>query len=185
MKVWMFYYKADKADIIHDYSPDDVESKYPLYAITNDKKLAHAFMNDRNMNSFSVKVNKTDFDDYKKFVKDHQDLVLKYYTLSTKDDREKIIHTDLVCTNYEYLAVTDYDLEFTGIIDDTFWDAVPIYNLFNKKAIKYLRILGFTGFYKMAVAHPIIPENEDDYSDPGVEIDELSLLLSLFKGTFI
>lgn len=187
MKVWMFYYKADPKDIIRDYIENQeltIEEKYPLYAITNDKVLAHSFMDTRNMKSFIVKTAKVDFEDYKDYVRSAQDAVLEMFSLETKDEYNFKVEVDVTCTKYEYYTITDMDIELLNF-DEDFWSGIPIYSVFNKKCIEALKTMGFTAFYKMMATNPIIPEEDDDYSSGGVSIDQVELLLTYFKGTFI
>ena len=53
MRVWRFYKKPTKVNEIPETISE--EEKFPLYAITNDKKLAKEFMKTRDMSIFTVK----------------------------------------------------------------------------------------------------------------------------------
>ena len=158
-----------------------LQSKYPLYAITNDKKLAEQFESERNMKLFMKKVTEgVDLNEYQKYTRVHRGCVLCTMTFTMKADTEKGYE--------ESKPVTVTEIEKTTIADElevtlrnfnlSFFREDIRSKIFKGKLKKYLEKTYYdTAAYFFTSDLPFI----DDY--PEWIIDELRLFVYLFGDT--
>lgn len=192
MKVWRFY-KKPETDI--DKIPDSVSiiDKYPLYAITCEKKLAKRFMKERNMDKFILRTdNDAEKEEYSYFANSHRSTVLELHKLDTVDVNDKVISVEVLMTMNEYQYVEE--TMNVPLFDESWWYPMPMPNIFNKDIRKALRKLGYTQAYKLYLGtaeygkKPLIPElineEDDDYSAPPWMVDQLSYFISIFSDLF-
>jgi len=186
MKLYKFYYKADKNDIAHDINDKHIKSeldyihdKYPLYAFTTNKKIYKEFKSERNMNNFIIIKTDIDKEEYPDYVKEHRDGLLDTVYLPVKDEDGKVHDIKFAITSYEQLVIDDIDIEYMLGGRDSF---VP-YLIFNKEIVKALKVLEYPFFYKTIVGEAI-EEDDDDYDQVDIRNNDFEILYSQFSGTF-
>ena len=203
MKVWKFYKITDANDVPEyaNLSEDDVITyKYPLYAITNSKKLAKEFMKDRDMKKF-IKVVSKDFDkeEYAEFANSNLNSVLIDYKIITKahvngkESHCQYVKTNIVITTWERLFIEDQNVpEFD---DESWWTFIaPSPYIFKDPYIDALRK---TQYLKMHNLYNILDtsteniyskwadeECDDYYCGPSFTMDELAFFVRNFSDTF-
>ena len=188
--VYRFYQKYD--DNILDANMDlDIQDKYPLYALTNNKKLAKEFMNQRNMDMFILRKSKMEEDEYITFANRNSSSVLSpyEYTYYDRNNNFKECDTTIVST-WNEREILSAIMDDTAQIDETLsYDVVPF--IFDKKYVKALDTLGYVAFWKLYgnvnKYRDVLTEEEldfaDDYSFPDVKYDEVSLFINMYSYT--
>lgn len=204
MTIWRFYIKPSKLSSNREYE---------LYAITNKKKLAKAFMNTRRMDLFVIKKSEEDKDAWIEFANENRGAVLDFYKLQTsviEDDNYVLKNTKVPITFFEYQNVDSDQIESEAMTPE-FWDQMPPYIIFNEKILDALRNLEyvesqrfFLGFY----GNPInfnrlisyindnsdkqhdeddfqVLDEDDDYACPDIVIDELSQFINIYRYLLI
>lgn len=200
MKVWGFFYTGDLDEILHSFTfyTDNktgkmnksdtllLDNKYPLYGITDSKKIAEIFEQERNMKNFIKKTFKMDKEDYIDYI-DHyaQNAILEITPLTTKSNNEKEI-IEVVTTSFERLEINDFDIQY--VVGNDFYKKSPnkYLKIFKKE---YRNLLSRLGYEFLLYINSPYDEN-DDYSDIYESsifegYDELNLLLREFRGTFV
>lgn len=190
MKVWRFYKKpeTDSSEIPPNVSITD---KYPLYAITCDKKLAKRFIRERNQDKFILRMDDdVDKSDYAEFANMNRSTVLDIYIIDTNDEKGKAVSVEVLMTMNEYQYVEE-TMSFP-LFDETWWYDMPTPILFNKSICKALRVLGYTQAYKLYVSTMPganllldLDDEDDDYSAPPWMLDELSYFINIFSDLFV
>ena len=184
MKIYKYYFlkQLDKRDLSDNMSEIQVlQSKYPLYAITNDKKLAEQFESERNMKLFTKKVSEgVDLEDYQKYTRIHRGCVLCKMTFTMKAYTEKGYEESkpVAVTEIEKTTITD-ELEVTlRNFNLNFFSQDITSKMFKGKLKKYLEKSYYdTASYFFTTDLPFV----DDY--PEWMIDELRLFIYLFGDT--
>lgn len=184
MKLYKFYYKASKNDIVHDIdnkhkkSRDDyIQDKYPLYAFTADKKLYKEFKKERNMDSFIILKSDIDREDYAEYAQEHRACLIDRAEFSVKDDDGKIQNILFAITDYEQLILDDIDVEYL-MGDKSYFVSDKI---FNKDIRKALKVLEYPFFYATITGNE---EELEKYDQVNVRNNDFEILYSQFSGTF-
>lgn len=176
MKIWRFYTKPGSF----------FGDKYELYAITNKKKIAKQFMEERDMDCFIMKSSKESPSLWAELANDHQDQIIKAHPLCTSYITDegviRMIDVPIVCTMYEY-QTADSDFADIYITTSYFWDRALPPQLFNRKVLDALSVLQYDKMYKV-MSSKAQTSDYDDYDGPNTNIDEVGLLISTFKYTF-
>ena len=189
MKVYKFF-KIPDDDDSREY---ELEDKYVLYAITNNKKYAERFKEDRNMKRFIYKV----YDDVSK--EEYADIcnndnnrgaVLEVHKLTTifnNHTRANRVEKEVLMTNWEKQIVNEPS---TLLDDERAWQMMPFPLIFKSKYRKMLEVLQYITFYKLMTADFISPnlmekisEIDDDYSAPSIEFDEVAIFIDQIQST--
>ena len=172
-KIWLFYYND--------------EGQHHLYAITNDKKLAKQFMEERDMKKFTVKKTQDDHETWKEIANEASDAVLDQRYLQTrkvtKNNTYSTIQVPILCTMYESQCV-DADFAELPFTDEAFWYKMPSMKVFNDKLIKALTVLEFHKYEQFFDTSGYSFEDDIDYASPDTELDEVGLLISTFYHLF-
>ena len=110
MKVWRFYKKPTKVNEIPETISE--EEKFPLYAITNDKKLAKEFMKTRDMSIFTVKKDtEVGKSEYAEIVSKNRSALLVVNNLITSKDKytnkQEVYEVPVVMTTFEKITVNE------------------------------------------------------------------------------
>ncbi len=186
MKLYKFYYKANKNDIAHDIEKyrkknhdEYIKDKYPLYAFTADKKLYKEFKEERNMDAFIIIKSDIDKEDFIEYAETYRDAYLEQIDLRVKDDKGKVCEVPFVVTTYEQLIIDDVNME--EMLGDSSY--FPPYLIFNKKIVKALKTLLYPFFYNTITGQPL-DEDEEEYDNIEVSNNEFEILYSQFSGTF-
>lgn len=166
--IYKFYKKSgDKSDDLK------LKFKYPLYAITKDKKLAKKFMKSRDMNKFICRKHKISDEDYVKYINKHSILEIdeyEYYGIEdrvTKDwEKVKIVSTWSEKENVEDLV--NNSIFYEGDIFNNH------YMLLNKKYIKCLETIMYNKFYDIYTGNCV------DYEYPDIMVDEVEIFINLY-----
>ena len=179
MKIWRFY-----------KLPEDKNAKqsYDLYAITNRKEFAKAFMETRDMNKFYLRCTKEDRETYTEYANKNLDHILDYRALVTKDKLKNGFYgkksITVLCTNFEYQIATNEDSVPGCFLDEMYWTyEAPKPTIFNEKIIEALNTLEYNRTFKIYNSVKLSPE-EDDYSAPDYWIDEFMVFITTFKDIF-
>lgn len=190
----MKLYKFFKIPEENEKDDVDLEYKYVLYAITNNKETAERFKKDRNMKKFIIKIH----DDISK--EEYADIcndpetrssVLEYHELLTIFDdnhtRKNSKKSKVLMTNWEFQIVKDMDA-----LDEYMWSFMPYPLIFGKKYVKALDILEYINFYKIFSVEKL-PINllekinnavcDDDYSAPNMVYDEVAIFINTIRDT--
>ena len=190
----MKLYKFFKIPEENEKDDIDLERKYVLYAITNDKKMAERFKKDRNMKKFILKVHEDiTKEEYMDICNDHEarSSVLEYHELMTvfdnKHTKANAVNAKVLMTNWEWQIVKDVD-----VFNEEIWSVMPYPLIFKKKYVEALDILEYISFYKLFTIERVPYEfiekindaiNEDDYAAPNILNDEVAVFIQNIKDT--
>ena len=190
----MKLYKFFKIPEENEKDNVDIEQKYVLYAITNDKDMADRFKKDRNMKKFIFKCH-TDItrEEYQDICNSSEtrSAVLEYHELVTifddKHTKKNSVSAKVLMTNWEYQFVKDMD-----VVHEEMWEYMPYPMIFKKKYNRSLEILEYISYYKLFAINRIPFEllvkinedsDDDDYSAPGIIHDEVAVFIQCIKDT--
>lgn len=188
MKVYKFF-KIPK-DIDND--DIDLERKYVLYAITNNKDYAKRFKQDRNMEKFIYKVHKNiTQEEYAEMCNEERSAVLEYHTLETifnKHTRSNIVKKDVLMTYWEKQLLEEPS---TLLDDERTWLYLPYPLIFKHKYYKMLEAFEYVTYYKLMtvqylpfeLAEELSNKTTDDYSAPSIMYDEVALFIDIIRDT--
>lgn len=144
MKVYRFYFIEENTS--------NGKNSYELYALTNNKKLAKRFKEERDMKKFYVKETKMSKEEYAEVANNALQHILKVAKLSTAGVNENgMIISDkveILLTEFEYDMCTAGD-PFMEFSDPGFWNRAPSPSTVNKELKKAMDILDYTNFYKL------------------------------------
>ena len=184
MKVYLFY---------KDKSNDEI-----LYAVTNNKKYAKKFMNERNMKNFRIEIEDMNKDEYASYCNsnEHRSAVLSTYKLATVKDGE---HTSsnfyfkkVIMSYWEHQIIDDFS---TSSFNETYeFIGMPIPIIFKDKYIRCLKFLEYNAHF-ILYALPYLPNDvehwvaeklhvEEDYSTVDIENDELAIFINTCRESF-
>lgn len=187
MKVYKFFKIPDKNEK-HDI---DIERKYVLYAITNNKEYAERFKDDRNMKKFICKTHKNiTKEEYADMCNEDRSAVLEYRTLITIFDnhtRNNIVEKKVLMTYWEAQLLDEPN---SALDDDGLWRSMPYPLIFKSKYRDCLNILQYITFYKLMTAEYLpytlaeeLSNYGDDYSGPSISYDEVALFINIIRET--
>lgn len=188
--VYRFYQKY--SDVILDANDDlDIRDKYPLYALTNDKKLAKEFIRERDMDKFILRKSKMDNDEYVSFANQNSSSVLSSYDYVSydKDDSFKERDIRIVSTWNEKEIVMGVIEESVASMESVKYISFPF--MFSEKYYKALDDLCYVSFWKlngnvsnyMEYMTEEEIESTDDYSFPELRFDEVSVFIYIHGYT--
>lgn len=187
MKIYQ-YFVNDK-NLQH--TKDDINEKYPLYAITTKKIYSEIFEISRNMNKFIKKVYKGNGDDSSviSYLNKHRGNVLDYYELDTiGSDKSHSKKVQVLMTDIEYANV-EHITENSLIIEEMRW--IPP-DIFSKNISKHLDNINYGLLYWGAVLteeeicilyEKVMGKRRKIKDFPQIEYDELRLFVELNLDT--
>lgn len=190
MKVYEFFKIPDK----DDKDEIDLECKYVLYAITNNKEYAKRFKEDRNMDKFIYKVHEgIDKEEYAELCNNERGAVLGFYPLMTvfndKHTRKNATEKKVLMTYWEKQLTEELN---TILDDEVFWNSMPYPLIFKSKYVTMLNKFQYISYYKIMTCMYLpdklaekLAKISDDYSSPNFTHDELSLFINAIKDTLI
>ena len=165
MRVWRFYLITEKNKLRKNMVKETIRDKYPLYAITNNKKKANEFMQTRDMNQFIMQSSKgISNDEWITFANRNRASVLEYHDLLTRKmdwtpecgiTMVGLTETVNVLMTYaEYTSTGECSGEEGSIMSmSMLWegggDSFPDPSFFNEKIVDLLRDIGYPSQYKM------------------------------------
>lgn len=136
MHVWRFYLDRSKVKESRNYAFEKLSEKYPLYAVTNDRKKAKEFMKDRNMKLFLIKDSDVEKEEWMEYCGRHRGCVLQYSTFTTKNPNpgKGAVDLEAFCKEVTILVTfnekndtEDYiNGEFGGILSPPSFTTYPI-----------------------------------------------------------
>ena len=188
----MTIYKFFKIPKDCDNDTYDLESKYELYAITNNKEMAERFKEDRNMKKFIYKKDKhVTKEEYAEICNNNRGALLSYQPLTTTFGpkiHSNIQSYDVLMTYFEKQLINEPD---TLLDNEQYWAEMPYPLIFKSKYIKCLSRLEYITFYRLMTAEflpfhlseKMSKIDGDDYSAPAVSYDELALFIGIIKDT--
>ena len=187
MKVYKFFK-------IPDDDGDDIEldHKYILYAITNNKEYAERFKADRNMKKFICKVHKgITKEEYVDMCNQDRGSVLEIHELTTifnnnhtfnNKERRKVLMT--------YTERQLVDEPSTILDDESVWHSMPYPLIFKSKYFNMLESFQYVNYYKLMTCEhlpyelaELLSMLNDDYSAPMLLYDEVALFVSIIQST--
>lgn len=192
MKVWKFFKKPDSNENISGNVPLSI--KYPVYALTNNKKYAKRFKKERNMNAFIVTTSDdVEPEEYAEYANNNRDAVLEISTIITREILNGIeSHTefkevDVLITSWEKSFIVEQQVYLLD--DDGYWYDTPSPYLFKSKYKCALKDFEYHTFHNLYNSDMIISkwaeeEGDDDFASPALILDELSYLIFNFGETF-
>ena len=190
MKIYKFFKIPDNDDHIDI----EIERKYVLYAITNKKKYAERFKEDRNMDKFIFKVDEdVSPEEYADICNDDNNRgnVLELYALTTifnkQHTKQNSEQREVLMTHWERQMIEEPN---TLLDDERFWQMMPFPLIFKTKYNKVLEVLQYTTFYKLMTAEYLpymlslkLSEEEDDYAAPSIAFDEVRIFIDQIEST--
>ena len=216
MKVWRFYLK--KAELAKKTqneiwinqsmlpSQNKLNKKYPLYAITSDKKKAKKFMEQRDMDVFIMQVSDVSKDEWSKFANQNRGCVLDHEKLHTKTGKVNKDGTDETM-KVRILMPYSEKIYLDSMVDDAdnpqFMEKVfekeskkikfPFPLISTEEVQDALMVLGYFDFYNWYSSNPM-DGFEEALSDNGYVVDpfrvlhpsfdELNIYLETYAPTF-
>lgn len=188
MKVYKFF----KIPNIDDDHKIDLERKYVLYAITNNKVYAERFKEDRNMKKFIFKVHQNvTKEEYAEMCNEERGAVLDFFKLDTIFDdnhtRPNIKQCDVLMTYWERQLLDEPN---TILDDESIWQSMPFPLIFKSKYFKALDEFEYVTYYKLMSVERLtdnlarkLAETDDDYSAPAISHDEVALFIDIIRDT--
>lgn len=187
MKVYKFF-KIPSAD---DKDEKDLERKYTLYAMTNNKEYAERFKEERNMKKFICKIHKgVDKEEYAEMCNTDRGSVLELKSLVTIFDnhtRKNSEEKKVLMTYFERQMIEEPN---TLLDDELVWQSMPYPLIFKSKYISALKELQYITYYKIMTCEFLsnklamkLAKIEDDYSAPTIIYDEVALFITLIQDT--
>lgn len=191
MKLYKFY--IEKKYNMNPNISTISNSDYSLYAITNSKKLAKDFMATRNMDRFILKKDTVEKDVGIEILESYRTFNLISGALSTAyindDGIYSIANENITATEYEIMVATGEFNDMIEILSESWWVNTAPIECFKGKLKKILEFFEYDKFYKIMCPNndpPIMGSyDEDDYSAPDAQIDELAVFINIFKDTLI
>lgn len=176
MKVYKFYKKPTEELKNIPVSEYSLKQKYPLYAITPEKKMAKRFRKSRDMNKFIEKVDDIDDDIVDSYILSKRERLLDLLTLETfvldktKSDPR---YVNVVMTDSEFNLVSEYGDtgQILNYIPDESW--LPT-NIFSEKT---KRILNGIYYEKSMCFAQVRGINEDGYLALPLKFDLFGIFL--------
>lgn len=185
-----FFYKIDSSDEI-------------LYGVTNNKKYAKKFMDQRNMKKFRLEIEDMDNDEYASYCNsnEHRSCVLEEHELVTVKDGK---HTSsnfylktIIMSYWEHQIIDDYSMFYDDLQNCVFAHGgigMPIPIIFKKKYFNILEKLEYTLHFNLYVLPSLsndlcleldgkLPSLES-YDIPGIENDELAIFINTCRESF-
>ena len=189
------YYKIPPSDEDNYSKSMHIMDRYPLYAFTNDKKLANRFEKERKKEMFIRTVDKgLSREEYSNFAIDHRGSDLKLQKMVTvrhkNTNRQTVTNIRMVLTQNEYICCNE---PLMLITDESWWDEITHCALANPYVFKpeireALRILQYNVSFKLFNQDinimDFIDEEDDDYEAPNFIIDEVAVFIKLYGDTF-
>jgi len=179
MKIYRFYIIPEE---------DNNRRDYELYAVTNHKEYAEEFEATRNMKKFIKRVTSEDKETYIQFANENRGSVLTHHKCTTRDAYDNgligIKDVEILCTENEYIQFKDQAEATSYCTTEEYWSIAPPYKIYKSKLKAALRKLEYISNYKFYRLEADIDPSDDDYSAPGISIDELGAFIALFKRTF-
>ena len=114
MKVYKFFQKPNKNDDLQTAFGRELTTreKYPLYAITTNKKDAAEFVETRDMKKFLAKTDKMDKEEYQEYAKVYRSRLLDHHVLKAyrnkNTDEQTVVYGKILCTENEYDCTTEF-----------------------------------------------------------------------------
>lgn len=188
MKLWRFFKKDVDPNNIDEFAELDLKTKYPLYATTTNKSKAKAFMKQRNMDLFIVRVSEIEQDEYIEYIHKQgargTDLVEKeLLTIRNKytDDAEDYQVSMMLTLNEKTIVDEPYFM-----MDDEWWlSCAPHPLIFNKRLRKALKMIDYNTIYKLITTDPDerITDMDCDIPSPDWVYDEVGVFIALSGET--
>lgn len=190
MKVYKFF----KIPSRHDRDNIDIEQKYVLYAITNNKEFANRFKEERNMKKFIYKVHDgVSKEEYAEMCNEDRTAVLELYRLRTVLNNNHTLNNseerEILMTYWEKQLI---DEPPSLLEDEAYWKDMPYPLLFKNKYVDVLNTLQYISLYKL-MASAYLPfeliqrlstTGDDDYSAPSFEYDNVAIFININEDTF-
>ena len=185
MKVWRFYKKPTKVNEIPETISE--EEKFPLYAITNDKKLAKEFMKTRDMSIFTVKKDtEVGKSEYAEIVSKNRSALLVVNNLITSKDKytnkQVVYEVPVVMTTFEKITVNEPVLT---IDDEQSWmsPTTPSPYIFNNKILKALKLLDYEQKFRIFNLDYSNISADEVYDTPSYYVDTVEFFVDTFGET--
>lgn len=172
MKIWKFYKKPANND---DTTQRSLSDKYPLYALTNDKKKMKKFLELRDEDKFIILTDNIDSEDYTLLANTHRSTVLDFYRLTTVK-KNKIIKIDLVMTSLEYNETVESGISLLDAFVN--WTSIDTPKIVKTKYFNILNDIGYVDIYDMYNDREL---DMGSYSTPYIRFDELNIFLHLYE----
>lgn len=196
MKLFKFY-KNPSDEILENAQDLSIQDKYPLYAFTNDKKLAKEFSETRDMKKFIKRVSHIEKSEYVDFTNQNRGQLLEKYSYSrfkgyTSDASEVMTDKVELLTTWQERELTAASVD-DGIADLTDFISYNFFPfIFERKYVKALdklqfithwKYLGYPEKYKDFISIDEV-ETFMDFSSPNISVDEFSVYILLFGDTY-
>lgn len=190
MRMYRYYRKdaMSEEEAIARNKRNDINSRYPLYAVTVEKEHAKEFEHERDMSKYFKFTSDYDEDDedekteIQKYLNRHRGCIIEPYPLEAASGKHTRKEKRYTVTMYITMNEKQEVQEMTNFLQDpVFWKDMPSAYVFRKDfkdALNKLRYedqrkLFTSGNYAMYIA-------DLDYADPGYEYDELNIFIKIF-----
>lgn len=170
----------------------NINELYPLYAITDDKKLRNRFKEERKEEMFIEKKSKMTKEEYTKFVNKNAGSVLSLYEYK-HGVKGKCVNIEVLSTWFEREVVDDQsELIVTQWLEACKGRIHAIPYIFKDEYQQALRDLMYIQFFRLAGGFDKIREyltdeemeECDTYDMDRFELDEFNLFIELYGDTF-
>lgn len=174
MKIWRFFKIPKNIEYMENMN---LEDKFPLIAITTNKKHAKEYMKGYKKDSYTMKCDDCAKKEVKKYMETNRGKVLDYYKLYTYKNKSLVEckTVKVLMTDFEYRTLEEITDSFGFLMD------LPAINpdIFNYKIELYLDTLSYTDFYCLMTSDYLRTLDMDRYPALDFESDELALFLKL------
>ena len=180
MKIWKFIKKPGKDD---PFQYDNIEYKYPVYAIASNKKDAKEFIRTRNQDKFIKIVHDLEEDEYTEYLNAHRGKLLsnvKLETIKGKNTNNQIpMEVDVLITDSELNFVMEM-VDTAGILNIIKnWIPIDIFRDDIREALSnlnYDKAATFSGYGNVNADFDMIYEI-------GYSFDQFGTFLALYGDT--
>lgn len=184
MHLWRFFKKPEINDE-KEFDDLPISQKYPLYAITGDKKMAKRFQEERDMNKFIIRKSKVTREEFSEFALQNRQAVLSIQNLLTSNDnneRPGHMNVQVLLTQMEYQICAEPNISIT---DEYWWNTVNIADplLFNDNIKESLNNLDYINLFMLFNGN-IDYYDEKDYEPPNWNIDQLAYFILIYGNLF-
>lgn len=157
LKIHTFRLIRDEAEMIDCHM--ELKDRYPLYAITTDKKLAKRFIKERNMKQFIYTVIKKDSDsDTAEYMRGHQGCKLNTYDLETFVDK----FTKRQDSRFVNILATDDEVSYMGNTIETYHvldlltkEYIPS-SIFTEEIYEILKYIGYVAMERFVTTNKCV-----------------------------
>lgn len=174
MKIWRFFKIPKNIEYMENMN---LEDKFPLIAITTNKRHAKEYRKAYKKDSFTMRCDDCAKKEVKKYMETNRGKVLDYYKLYTYKNKSLVEckSVKVLMSDFEYRTLEEITDSFGFLMD------LPAINpdIFNYKIELYLDTLSYTDFYCLMTSDYLRMIDMGRYPSLDFDSDELAVFLKL------